>query len=441
MIASPFCRATCFVLVTLGIGDGRALATLRQDPPAAEVPRDPALDAALKFVKQGKGDDALAEIRKAAGSHPDWPPPLLVLARMLFAVNQAESGRLALEEASAESPEDPSIPLAFAAIDLTEGRRHDAKLNADLALRLAGELKDTAPAVRHEAHKVLASVAESRRDWETARRELLATLEIRPRDGTSRQALGRILFLMGRTDEAYDALKAAVGDDPRLEPAEVSMALLSSQKGAPEKAVEWFERAREAHPKEARPRIAYALWLMDHGRVEVALPLAEEALALEPSAIEPKKLRALVAFHLRDLIAAEAAYENLHHALPDEAGITNLLALSLVDQEDKAKRARGLQLAEALARQHPRSPEILGALGHAHDRNGHPQDAEVNLRAAVAGGKATPDTTYFLALLLVERGRADEARRLLMALTNPPRAFAYRKEARVLLDRLPAASK
>ena len=396
--------------------------------------------AATKLVREGKPDEALAQIRKVAASHPEWPAPMLILARMHFASGQSDRGRVLLEDASAESPDDPSVALTFAAIDLAEGRRHNAKLNADHALVLASKLKDPSqiPPVVRDAQKILAGVAETRKDWASARDHLVAALASEPKDGATRQALGRVLFKIGDLDGAYRELTAATKDAPALDPPDLTMAQLHARSGDEAKAIEWFDRAIKNQPKAARPRIAYALWLLEQGKPEAAKPLADEAAALEPEAKEPRKLRGLIAFHLRDLPVAEAIYESLLKDTPTDPGTANYLALCLVDQQDRAKRLKGLQLAENLARQLPRSPEILATLGHAHDRNGHPQDAEINLRAAVSSGRAAPDTAYFLARVLADRGKPDEARKLLVAAIGQTGLFAYRKEANDLLKTLPA---
>lgn len=440
-VVSALVLARAFVLVV----SAAAPASPQEAPAptqAGAVPRDPVVEAAARLVRDGKPDEALLLVRKAAEAHPEWPSPLLILARMHFASGQSDRGRATLEEAAAENPDDPSVALTFAAIDLAEGRRHDAKLNADLALEMAPKIKDAAqgPAIVRDARKILATVAETRQDWPSARDQLLAVLGIEPKDGATRQNLARVLFRMGKNDDALRELTTASKDVPALEPPDVAMAMLYARSGDPKGATEWFDRALKAQPKSARPRISYALWQVDQGRPQVAKSLADEAAAVEPESKEARKVRGLVAFHLRDLATTETIYEALHREAPDEVGITNLLALSLVDQQDKAKRARGLQLAEALARQYPRSAEILATLGHAHDRNGHPQDAEINLRAAVSGGRAAPDTAYFLARVLADRGRADEARKLLVAATSQRSAFAYRKEATDLLNSLPAAT-
>jgi Flp pilus assembly protein TadD len=214
--------------------------------------------------------------------------------------------------------------------------------------------------------------------------------------------------------------------------------LLQSNKGDIKKAEEWFDYARKVEPKNARVRVARAAWLLDQGRAADARAEVDEALKLDPALNEAQKVRALVAWHLRDLAAAETILEPQHRDAPADSAVANLLALALIEQNDAAKQSRGLQLAEVNALQFPRSPEVLATLGWALYRAGRLDDAEQKLRTAVAGGRATPDIAYFLARILADKARTDDARKLLQSATTLPGAFAHRDDANSLLKKLNA---
>jgi tetratricopeptide (TPR) repeat protein len=405
----------------------------------APVPSDPAIEKAMQSVREGKVDEALGLIRETAAKHPEWPPPRLILARMHFAANQAIEGRRALERAAFEAPDDPRIFLTFASIDLSESRVNDARLNAEKALSVLGGTKLDADAVRsarREAHASLAAVAEAHEAWQSARTHLLAVLEDDPKNGTARQRLGRALFRLGKTDDAYKEFAQAVIDDPKIEPAAISMALLSSQTGNIPKATEWFDYAAQVEPKSARVRIAHARWLIDQGKPTTARPLVEEAAKLEPTLKDVEALRGLIAWYLRELPVAERVFEALNHSAPADTAIADLLALTLVEQDDSAKKLRGLQLAEMSARQAPQSVEAIATLGWAHYRSGHLDEASRLLRAAVSSGRASGDTAYFLARVLADQGQTDSARKLLTAATSSTGSFAFREDAKKLLASL-----
>jgi tetratricopeptide (TPR) repeat protein len=242
---------------------------------------------------------------------------------------------------------------------------------------------------------------------------------------------------MGKQDEAFETLKQAVRDEPTLEPAGVTMSRLFRQKGNAQKAEEWLDYAMKQEPSNARVRIVRAGWLLDQGRAVAAKPEAEQAVKLDPASHEARRLQALIAWHLRDLSAAETILESLHREAPTDLAAADLLALCLVDQDDASKRSRGLKMAEADARQSPLSAEVLATLGWAHYRAGHLDQADRLLRSAVQGVRTTPDVAYYLARVLNDRGQIDDARKVLQSATGLPGAFAHREDANALLKSLP----
>jgi Tfp pilus assembly protein PilF len=409
--------------------------------PAAGVgaTADKELEAAAVKVREGKLDEALRLLKEGGSKHPEWPPAQLIVARMLFNANQPAPGRRALEQAAAEAPDDPEVYLTLGTLALGEARISDARLNFEKVREIVRSGHWNAEKTKflsREALAGLAAVTEAREDWKTTHEHLKSWLAIDPKNGQVEQRLGQALFRLGKTDEAFATLTQAVKDAPALEPAAVWMATLYTQKGDFKKADEWFERARKDEPKSARVRLAHAKWLLDRGRTADAWTEIEEAAKLDPALKEVGRVRGLIAWHQRDLPSAEAILEPLHRDAPADSAIANLLALSLLDQTDKVKRTRGLQLAEVNAAQFPRSAEIIATLGWALYRAGQLDQAEQKLRAAVTGGRTTLDIAYYLARVLAEKGQSDNARQLLESATNLPGAFAHRDDANSLLKTL-----
>jgi tetratricopeptide (TPR) repeat protein len=402
---------------------------------------DMSLEVPARAVREGRDAEALAMIRDAAATHPTWPPARLVLARLQFAANQPAKGRRTLEQAAAETPADPRVYLALGSLAMGEGRYSDARLNGERALALLEGTKldaESARTARREACAGLAAVAEAMDDWPSARTHLLAWLASDPGNAPARQRLGRALFRLGKTEEAFQELTHSVKDDPKLGPAAVPMALLFVQSGNAAKAEEWFNYASRVEPKSSAVRLAHARWRLDQGRAAEARSLVEEAARLDPRSKEIEPLRGLVAWQLRELATAERIFEGLHRDYPTEAGFGALLALAMVEQNDIEKRSRGLQVAEDNVRKSPGAVDALASLGRAHARSGHLDEAERLLRAAIAGsgGQATPTIAYFLAQVRAERGLADDARGLLTPAAASPVAFAYQADARKLLASL-----
>jgi Tfp pilus assembly protein PilF len=397
------------------------------------------LEAAAAKVREGKTVDALNIIKEKAAKHPEWPSPRLILVRLMFNANQGAGGRQALEQAAVETPDDPEVYLNLGGVSLGDGRVSDAQLNFDRVLALLNTGKSNAEKtnrLRREALAGLASVAEARGDWKTTQEQLNAWLELDPKNGRVRQRLGQALFRLGKPDDAFTALTQAVKDDPSLEAPGITLALLESQKGNVKKAEEWFAYTHRLEPKNARARLSHGAWLVDQGRPADARLEVEEALKLDHSLQEAKKIQALVAWHSRDLAEAEKILEPLHRDAPADSFVANLLALALIEQDNKAKQARGAQLAEVNALQFPRSPEVVATLGWALYRVGKLDEAQQKLQTAVTGGRTTADIAYYLARIMADRGQTEIARQVLRDATNAKGAFAHRADANELLKKL-----
>jgi tetratricopeptide (TPR) repeat protein len=137
----------------------------------------------------------------------------------------------------------------------------------------------------------------------------------------------------------------------------------------------------------------------------------------------------------KDFASAERHLRAILQETPADYVASNQLALVLADQEDSAKRKQAVALAESNARQYPKLAEALATLGWAYSRLGRWEEAHEALRAASPEGRATPDTAYYLAIVLDERGERDEALRLVRsALGAPPGLFALREDAQRWLD-------
>jgi Flp pilus assembly protein TadD len=109
----------------------------------------------------------------------------------------------------------------------------------------------------------------------------------------------------------------------------------------------------------------------------------------------------------------------------------------LVNQDDEAKKRRGLEYAQIDVRVFPDQSEAFSTVGWALYRLGRIDEAEANLRKAATMPRPSPDTFYFLARTMVDRGRKDEAKMVLQvqALKSPV-PFLMRKEAESLMEEL-----
>ena len=125
-----------------------------------------------------------------------------------------------------------------------------------------------------------------------------------------------------------------------------------------------------------------------------------------------------------------------------------LLAISIpfvwqphAESNDAASRKRGLDIAELNARQYGQSPDLLATLAYSYYRNGNINEAKKILGAILGAVRIPPpDTSYFMALVLVDDPTAiEDAKGLLKATLDSKSMSFYRKEAQALYDRLEKA--
>jgi tetratricopeptide (TPR) repeat protein len=429
-VTSAHCRFVFGLLAVVALvrADGRAAPV----PLTSGIAKSEEIEKAEAFFKKGDNNAALDWLEKAVKKNPQLPPAKLMMARLFLAAGQGSPTRTMIEGAFVDSPEHPEIYLFNGSVSLQEGRLTDAILNCQTALQLAAGERWTAEQRKNfqkEARAGLAATFEARRDWASARTYLSAWLEADPKNAATRQRLARALFLLGKTDEALAELQTAVKDDKSLDAPEVTMGIFASGAGKTKLAEEWFGKAVQKYPKSVRSHQAFGGWLLDQGRTDAAKLHIETAAQLEPKSRENDKLRGLLARYEKDYATAEKLFDLAYRESPADLFASNQLALVLAESAETKQQERAVQLAEVNARQYPRSGDALATLGWVYFKANRMDDAEKALTASVSGGQASADTAYYLAKVLSQRGKADDAKKLLKQAVESTGVFVNRKAA------------
>ncbi len=395
------------------------------------------LDAAAVEFQRGQVDACLRQLQAAVKKHRNLPPARLMLARLYFANNQGAEGRRVLEQVAINYPGHPEVYLLFAHLALVENRLTDAQLHLEKAASLPAP--PSWPAAQKdklsiEFHAGRATIAERRRNWEAAGQALAAWLERDPQQGRVRERYARALFLAGQPREAYEQLTAAFAVDSTIEPPEVSMGAFFVQQEDHEQAEKWLRRALQSHPKDPRPHVEYAAYLMLHGRAEeVKTHLARASELNSTNLTKIRLLTGMAARQSGEFDKAQAAFEAILRESPGHFDAANQLALTLIESDAPSRQLKARQLAEMNVRQYPRLPAALATLGWVYYRSQRTADAERMLRAAASRGQIPLDATYFLARVLTDHGQQDEAQRaldLLKIAAAKPGLFVARAEAK-----------
>jgi tetratricopeptide (TPR) repeat protein len=400
---------------------------------------------AVALFKTGDFEGSLKIWKELTAKNSEMPPPQVIMAQLFLQSGLVPDAQKALNQATVEAPGDPEPYLAMAGIAIQE---------KDLAK--AGELfkkaKDLLPAFDgNPKRKVLltsrvqiglASLAEARKDWTEAKKQLEALLASDPKNVA---AAGRVAYCLFRQKDVEGALKRlrdAAKDNPKAPLPESVLAQFYQRDNDVENTKKWIAAAVTAAPKDAQTRIMVGQCALELGLMDEAQKHAIVAVKLQPKSLEAAFLRGLVAVCQKDYQTAQSFFETIQNRTPNNNfAATNNLALALVEQEDEAKSRRALEIAEANYKQFAKSSSACSTYAWVLYRVGKLDEAEDALRAAATLGPLSVDTAYCKARVLVDRKKQDEARQTLETVLKTPSRSMFREDAEDLLKELQKGTK
>ncbi len=409
-------------------------------PPAAEQEaetpersRPPEIREAIELFEQGDASSALKQLQSAAAAHSHLPPPRVMLANLYFTSGDVAAGRLALEQAAVESPDDPEAYLILGDLLLRERRWTEAG-----ALFAQGESLWKQYSTNDDRKRSLearlcsgqATVAEARAQWSDAEKLLGRWLKLDPKSLAAQQRLGRALYMLKREKEAFAAFEAAVRLADTAPPAPIAMAMLFQQQGNAAKAAEWMKFALEKDPQGFATQLGAAQWNWEAGRLDAAAKHAAAAIKLNPDSLDAQLLAAQAAYFRNEQSDAEARLEKLQQQSPGNFVVANLLAWSLSASDDPVKRQRAVELAGLNSERFPDSAEAAATVGYALFRAGHAKEALAQLTRIKANATLSRDAAYRVARVLFESNQRDQAMELLRGALDSSGLFAAEAEAR-----------
>jgi len=413
-----------------------------QAPKAAETTSSPEMEKAAELFQKRDFEGARKLLQEAVKKNPDLPPADVIMAQLFSQVNMGVGVRSALERATAETPDDPEAFIIMGELAMRERRITEATLLFEHAFRLMGSWAGSEKrrqSLWPRLYGGLAAAAAARDKWDAAQKHLESWLKLDPKSASARQQLAQCLFQQKQPEAALEKLKEAAQLDVEMLTPEAVLAQYYARSGDQENARKWMVAALTAAPKDLKTRLVAAQWAWEAGYLEEAEKQAAAAMQLDAKSLDAMILRGIIALFRKDYKSAERYFEAAHLQSPKNFAATNNLALALAEQDDETKRRRALDYAEANVRQYPKSSEALSTYGWVLFKLGRAEDAEKALRLAVSGGTFSADTAYYLARVLVERGReADmkDARQLLESALASTGPFSQRQEAKTLLDHL-----
>ncbi|MCA9246333.1 MAG: tetratricopeptide repeat protein, partial [Planctomycetales bacterium] len=282
-----------------------------------------------------------------------------------------------------------------------------------------------------------ASIAERRGDWAQAIK-LLTYLAGREKDSTGYfQRLGLAYYRQGNEDAAYASYQKAQAKNKDMADARVMLAQLLRADGKPDNAMRYIDEAMRASNANQQTRIGVGLLLTLSDKLDKAGPYVEAAREAFPSSPDLQILSGVIARYQRDYKKALERFEAAQRLDPNNFTASNLVALAQVNSSDPDEKNKGLALAQENLRRNPQNRDAHIALGWIYYQFGRMEEAQKLIDPALRGAaNLSPDSSYFVAKILYDQQRFDNAQQLLEQALNSPNLFIYREEAKALMGNL-----
>ncbi|WP_018880173.1 XrtA/PEP-CTERM system TPR-repeat protein PrsT [Thioalkalivibrio sp. ALE9] len=293
----------------------------------------------LYLLQAGRYDEALERAQRLQELEPEAAGPLSLQGAALMGLDRTDEARAAFREGVERDPDDISVAMNLASLELQAGNRGAA-------------------------------------------REVLEAIQDRhPGHARSAQRLANLSLQDGDQQGAARWFRVAIESQPEMLPPHLALAQIQLQGGRPEQALETLEAASEHHPD--NPDLLYALADVQQtlNRPDAAVASLEAAVGQAPDNVNLRLALARAHAQAGDEAATEATLRELLERQPEHYRARVLLARGLVNQERTEDARPHLQRLEE--RFEDRS-EVQALLGRAALQRDDPAAAVRHYRAALA---------------------------------------------------------
>jgi tetratricopeptide (TPR) repeat protein len=226
------------------------------------------------LMAQGRLEDALEGFRRAIELEPDWAEGRFLLGTALGHLGRLEDALGAFGKAAELAPGNAAVWTNLG-VSFTRLGRHE---DAIKSLRRALALDPRNP----ECHHNIAVALMSQQRFTEAERHLGNALSLAPGHRGTGRALGEVLFNQKKYGPALPYLDAALEDEPDNHDLLLAAARCREAAGQPERAAEAYARALRLRPGSIGAMTGLAIVETNRGRLDKAVELYEAALDLEP---------------------------------------------------------------------------------------------------------------------------------------------------------------
>lgn len=396
-------------------------------------------EAAQKF-NQSDIPGALEILKVIAASDPRVIPPRLILAQWFAQAKNNNAVRVSLERATEESPTDPEAFVLLGEIALRQGELTAAELlfqKAETVLTAyqGNEPRQKALSIKLNKNKVV--LAQARQRWTQMQEALSVLLKLEGKTPENCRLIAVSFFHLDKEQAARDwFLSADSLDEGKGLPADAQMARLYIQKGDAAKARESLKNALAANPNSVETLKLSLSAAINDNDLAGAAKTAAQLYAADPKNAETLKNCGVAALYQEDFAGAEKMFKEGLELAPADTEITNGLALALCEQNDPEKNKLAAQYAASNLQRQGNNREFLSTFGWVLYKSGSADQALQVLQQSAADGQLNSAAAYYLAVILNEKGKKENAQKLLAAAVSSQAPFFKRKAANDLLEQL-----
>ena len=403
------------------------------------------LQDAISLFANRKPKEAKQRLQDYAAKNKNFPPVDLMTATLAYAINDAPSGKLLLEQAAVKNPDYPDIYFSFGQLALSQRRLTDADAQAEMALqKITGSTTFDQVQLNHfkeRYYKIKYSTAKARGQWDKARGFVKELEAVSPQSTQTIVAKAELAFEDGDTDQATSLLRQ-LNNKPnigKLGP-ELTIANWFQRKGKLETANLWVRKASAAHEDDADTQTAAARWAIARENFPESLAYVKKIEAISGKTPVVKELRGKVAFAQGAYATAKSNFEGLLADNPNNINAANMLALSMVQDTDEESQAKALNLAKQVATAQPNNAITLSSLAYVLLKTGETETARSIMSKVAQRPNPNAEVTFVMAYMLTETGQLPQAKALLENALKAKGLFLFRGEAKKLLAQVEQSS-
>lgn len=302
-------------LLYLSAGDkAGAEAEMRAVIEALPADLKPRYQLAIFLAGEKRLDDAEEVLKAAIEAAPENDEAKLVYADFLANQREPVRGVKALEEFIAKHPDNFDLALGL-------GAMHQAQNRSDAAVAvyqdiIAGAGKKPQGLI---ARNRIATIYIAQNKPELAKALVQEVLAENPRDNDALLLRGNLALQGNDPSAAIGDLRAVLRDQPDSVGVLRTLARAHMANNEAALAEEALQRAVALAPTDAEVRLELAQFLVQNGKGEQAVPLAEQTVRDNPTNVLAREILVRLYLERRDFAAARVAAEDLKTLAPDKA--------------------------------------------------------------------------------------------------------------------------